>query len=576
MNNNNEIGDYDLGGTFIFGNVTYSKCSISLNGFIYFGNVGVFYTFNPFADINWKTIAVFAGNTALTSDGINVTTENNICTITFNSYSSFSSKDNVLQYAILLYLNTHTNYPNRIDLKYISSTSQINYFSGDYFIGYCDGTHQKYISNINTQKIYYGGSKISSNNTYPANNTTIENITSIVPSGLLSSAVNSVAMNIYIGGDFIFGNNTYSKCNVSSNGYVYFHGSFDSIPNKNITNPFLNKTWKIIAPFSGYLNTSIDGITTKILNNVFTITFNCFSKQQSEENLLIFSVSIYLNSHSEKPNQVSMQYQQSVSRCLLFLGDYYAGFSNGLTQKTIANSNDLELITGKSHIQTTNIFPNENSAITNITNIISSKLLILSSKMYAVEKEISLGGTFIFGGIEYTSCTISTNGYVYFGKTQSVNITVDSEYVSVKKSKQQSINPTENTANPFSVSGWHILAPFCGHLKTSANGICIEHDIINKKCVITFNCHSTSISNTATIIFSVEICYNDNPTPNKVYFKYLSESSNSFRSKYFIGFSDGFIQKFLYENTDLELIPGNLEIITTNKFPSINTIIDVY
>ena len=56
MNNNNEIGDYDLGGTFIFGNVTYSKCSISLNGFIYFGNVGVFYTFNPFADIIGKRL----------------------------------------------------------------------------------------------------------------------------------------------------------------------------------------------------------------------------------------------------------------------------------------------------------------------------------------------------------------------------------------------------------------------------------------------------------------------------------------------------------------------------------------
>lgn len=577
------LDDCDLMGDFIFGDEIFQSCNISENGFIYFGKKNVINTYNPFLDPKWKIIAPFAGNLGLIPGGITTSTENNVFTITFNVYSSKSTKTNKLIFCILLYLNLHETRPNQVDFKYIYSDiqySEYGEFQYSYYIGYSDGICQKYIQNVDDiNYISYGGSNIISKNMYPQNNSEIINITNIKPNLIIPNSINSILYNFSIGGEFIYGSTTYKFCNISSNGYIFF-GGFDGLlnigPSKITTNPFLNLTWKVLAPFAGPLGTTSEGIIVEINNSVCKIRFNCYTKQTSVSNIIVFEIILYLNSHKERPNEVDFRYISSTSQNNNFLGNYFIGCSDGNIQKTILDVDSLVLSCGATTLQThttSNVYPKNNTEIKNITNENPYNNIYLPLRFSAIERNVELGGVLKINDKYFSNCTISTNGFIYFESIEK-NINQNKKKIKYIEKVRE---PNEDTSNPFKVKEWIIFSPFCGKLKTTLSGIILSKKISKQQCEITFNCYTTQISNSAVVIFSVIFCYDNHlNTPNRVIFSYKSLSTLFYKQNYYIGYSDGINQKYLSNNYDTELThltdlinPNDANVKTTDVFPPI-------
>ena len=548
------LNDYDLGGSFKFGNEIYTSCNINSNGFIYFDKINAFYSHNPFLNPDWKIIAPFAGNMMLTLEGIKVNISNNSFSVIFSCYSDQIIKSNILIFGVVLYLNEHPIRPNQIDFKYFSSDSRNDNFKNYFYIGYSDGITQKYIQNSDElEKMSYGGTNINSSNIFPKNNSEIRDITNLVPEKLLPNCVNSISRNVDIGGSFIYGGETFTSCNISSNGYIYF-GNLDETLNI-VANPFSNTTWKILCPFGGKLSTISEGIQTDLQNDVFCITFNCSSKPNSSLNILSFGIKIYLNEHQSSPNRVDFYYTSSLSRQMNFLGNYFIGCCDGRTQKTILNVDSMTLTYGQSCIQSKNIFPVPNCLVENITNIIPNTNVFLISRFSALEKNVDIGGFIKIKKNYYNSCTISTNGFIYFGLYEDAQLEQSSDRQSQNKIKKLKLRePNEDTSDPFKIKDWIIFAPFCGKLKTTSAGIIVTRDIINNKCSVTFNCYTSPYTVTSIVVFEIVIHFDTHPnSPNCIIFNYKFKEKLAIKQKYYVGYSNGITQERLINNNDLLL-----------------------
>ena len=541
INSNDAISDdYSLGGTFIFGNEAFTSCNISSNGFIFFRQTNNIFTYNPFSDLTWKTIAPFAGDLETTTSGVILITTNNICTITFNCYSAFNVKTNILKFAIDLYLNDHITRPNEVDFRYVSSQSQTESFKNNYYIGYCDGNMQKYLSDVGSvSNISYGGLNITSSNVFPASGFIIRNITHIIPPKILCNASTGVAYNIALGGDFVYGSNTYTTCNISSSGFIYFE-NLDTGPNDKTTNIFSNSTWKIIAPFSGAITTTSDGVSVIAELHMLTITYNCYSQQNSVANILVYSIVLYLSNHPDRPNQVDFKYISSTSTNTDFRNNYYIGYCDGKISKSVLNCADniMTITIGSLAVQSYKKFPTNGTILRDITNYAPTISTYLALRYDATTRNVNLGGIFKFGETYYDTCNISSNGYIYF----------DLDVKTVKE-------PDSTSSNPFVDKGWKIIAPFCGKLRVTPFGILRQTDEIEKKCTITFNCYASSNSNSRILSFATVLYFDTNLfRANQIDFIYISQEKLFNKGNlYYIGYSDGSIQKYLKLNTDIVL-----------------------
>lgn len=515
--------DYSFGNTFVFGNAEYTGCKISGNGFIFFGNINNIFTYNPFADLSWKTIAPFAGDIQLTSDGIKI--QNNIdnIVITWHCFSGFNIKTNIIIFSLVLYLNNHQTKPNQFDFDYASSDSQNTGFLNNYYIGYCDGNVQKYLGNVNdTTSFSYGGLNITSSNIFPSSGTTIGNVSNILPTSFLKNAQNGLAWNIPLNGSFVYDKTTYTTCNVSSNGYIFF----GSGPSSNTTNLFSNSTWKIIIPFGGPLVTTNDGMQLTYQPDNLTITFNCYSKYNSLDNILQFAIKLYLNNHQTNPNQIDFIYTSATSRSTNFFGNYYIGYCDGTLIRSISNSNLMLLLNGPSTLQSSNIFPQTNTQLNDVLNISVNTDIYLVNCYDTIKKGVYIGGIFNFGNKNFNVFNVSSNGFIYFDLDD-----------------QTTVPPREWTTNPFYDKKWMIIAPFSSKLRTTQNGITVSRT--NTECIITWNCYSYVSYTLSTIQFSLTLHIGT----NLFNFSYGYSDFNQVIMDSYIGYSDGTIQKSLNDSS---------------------------
>ena len=105
--------------------------------------------------------------------------------------------------------------------------------------------------------------------------------------------------------------------------------------------------------------------------------------------------------------------------------------------------------------------------------------------------EINLGGTFNFDETDFTTGTISTNGYIQFQTNKKIFI-------------------------------------YGNDLKTTDNGITVMRDTDNKTCTIRFNCYSWYDSTDNELVFEIVIYYDNHPTrPNQADLKYISATHTS-------------------------------------------------
>ena len=134
---------------------------------------------------------------------------------------------------------------------------------------------------------------------------------------------------------------------------------------------------------------------------------------------------MYLANHASRPNQIDFVYISSISRSVNFFGNYYIGCSDGSKQKSILDVESMILSYGSTCIQTnttSNIFPLNAAEIINITNIAPNNTIYLPLRFSALEMNVDLGGTFVVSNQYFTTCTISTNGFVYFGLKENNNL----------------------------------------------------------------------------------------------------------------------------------------------------------
>lgn len=353
-------------------------------------------------------------------------------------------------------------------------------------------------------------------------------------------------------GTFEFGNQMFVSCNIQKNGLIYFGDTItDEIDNAD---PFSNYDRNFVAPFSGNISL-VEPIIIKKIDDVLSITYNCYSDDTLKSNILIFSVVLYLNEHKTRPNQIDFKYISSTSRNDYFKNNFYIGYSNRLTRKYIQNSDKLNILNyGGSNITSSNIFPENQSEIINITNKIPNTLL--PNCKNTIERNINLGYNFIFGNQIFKSCNISSSGYIFFGDLDE----------SIK-----------NVTNPFSNSTWKIMSPFGGNLLTTSEGVKINlyYNIFD----ITFNCSNTinrtNTTNTSSniLIFGLKLYLNEHPNrPNEVDYYYVLPTNVNFMGDYYIGYSDGNIQKTIIDSDTMTISYGQSSIQSQNKFPTFTNI----
>lgn len=555
-NTNDSItSDVSLGGTFVFRGTSLDKCKVSSNGYIYFFHDDFSSsdpTTNPLAIRAWYAISPFGGDLKTTNDGITINSDNTLkkCTITFNCYSNTSSTSNILIFKIIIYWDDHPTLSNKVDFVYQSSTSRTSGFVGNYYMGYSDGAKFRYISNADTPSIISeGNASVSSTNKFPEDGTIIADILSITPTSILKNADDGVAVDILIGGTFEYSGGSYNNCHITSNGIINFgeYGTSDTY------NPFGYSAYRQLFPFSGNLKTTSDGVTVTTSSFITTITFNCYSNNTNTLNTLHFSVLLYLNGHANA-GRVDYVYTSATSRTENFVGNYYVGYSHNNAICCQNMNRPSVYVPGSSYITSTNKFPENGTTVTDILNIdymASGKYLI---NMDDDEYSVNIGGTFNFGGTNYTTTKITTNGFIYFGT-----------------------GPASANYFPFtSDASWKVISAFATDLVTTLDGVDVIPDTINKKCTITFHCASYYISNNV-FIFEIILYYTDHPTKaNQIELHYVSanyyEGESYFTGNYTIGYSNGSVCRTVKNITSFEVSNSNAgESISTNVFPAADT-----
>lgn len=308
-----------LGGNIMYGDNTYSTVSVNSNGSISFGEYLISNVVNPFEYSSYRLLSPFAGNMRTTSDGITYLTESNVCTITFNCYSSKTS-NNILQFAIKLYLSTHSTRQNEVDYIYISSNSRNTGFTGEYYIsfsnsitaGCCISTDEDFIG-----KFLYGYGYITSSNIFPETGTVITNVEN---KNLSESPVQMINVDdsfflMPIGGTFVFGGEIYTNCYLMSNGYICFGSNLETDNFSPLTTEDLRSDTKFICPFGNDMKTTSNGI---VLNSypsdkLCKITFYMYVYYSSPVTIT-YEITLYFDDHPTRPNQVDIYYGPASSR----------------------------------------------------------------------------------------------------------------------------------------------------------------------------------------------------------------------------------------------------------------------
>lgn len=520
--NNNVISSVALGGTFLFSGNSYTTCNISSNGFLYFDSGPSNTTVTPMDVRAWNVLCPFGGDLKTTSTGIVYNTASNIFTVTFNCYSNPTSTANTLVFGLKIYLNAHGSKPNQVDYFYTSSGSRTTDFTGEYFIGIATGQYGfKYFYNTDSlSTICLGNAAVNSSNIFPPSSTTIENILNLETSGILISANNGVAVEIPLGGTMVYGGGSYTTIHVASNG----NAAFGEYLVRDSYNPFEYGSYRIISPFVGNLKTTPSGIDVYTSSNVCTITFNCYTSPNSTLNTLQFQIKLYLSAHETRPNQVDYVYVSSTSRTANFTGNYYIGFSNTTTVGScmdVAHTDQFSYGAGK--IMSNNIFPANSATITNVENMDLTLGRIQLSDTDDGRFEMPIGGTFEFGGTEYTTCTLVSNGFICFGTSLSTT-----EY-----SPLTSGSLTSNTK---------FICPYGNDIKTTPSGIVITVDNDAKTCTIRYNVYSWYESS-EVYVYDIILYFTDHPTrQNQVDIHYISSTSREAEVIPFgvnIGYFDG-------------------------------------
>lgn len=344
-----------LDGTFSY-NGNYTACQISSNGSISFGEYLVRSSYNTVGEYgSYRVVSPFNGNLKTTSDGVTLSTTDNICTITFNCYSTPSSTENILVFCILLYLNGHDD-EGRIDFVYVSSTSRTDNFNGNYYIGYSGRESNGVTCYRNTDdfEIEVGASEIVSDNIFPASGTILSDILN-VDLGDLTTYLRNIddgTFEINLGGTFNFGETNFTATTISTNGYIQFQ------TNKNIY---------------GYCNdliTTNDGITVTRddSNKTCTIRFNCYSWYDSTDNELVFEIVVYYNDHPTRPNQADLKYIS-------------ATHTSG---ETLPNSSIIGYLAGSTHRKITSV---PNFTVVTTESTLSSLYFPEAGTIYAINQD---------------------------------------------------------------------------------------------------------------------------------------------------------------------------------------------
>lgn len=492
-----------LDGSFILSETTYTTCNASSNGFIYFQGGPITTTVKPLDIRAWVCICPFGGNLKTTINGITASTSSNICTITWNCYSTPESTANTLQFSVKLYLNSHPDTPNRVDFVYANSESRTENFSGDYFIGYTDTVNFRYFYDTdNLSTITNGNSNIVSSNIFPQNSTVISDVLSKTPVGILLNANDGTAAEIPIGGEFKYAQfeDPYTKFNLSSNGIL----SFGEYMIADAHNPFSYSSYKVLSPFVGNLKTTNDGITVSTVSDICTITWHTYASPESN-NILIFSIKLYLNSHEDYPNRIDYVYNSMDSQSEDFNGTYYIGYSTGTKYACCQDVDNISvLIPGASQITSTNIFPTNGSSIVDVLNID----LTVGGVYLPISDDDSylapIGGTIEIDTVEYTHVNLHTNGFIYFGDNVPSDIT----------------SPLIN-----SDTGLKVFSPYSRDLVTTLKGITVVVDSLEKTTTIQFNCHNYWIPDNY-LVFEIILYHSDHTIlPNQVEYLYVSATS---------------------------------------------------
>jgi hypothetical protein len=181
--------------------------------------------------------------------------------------------------------------------------------------------------------------------------------------------------------------------------------------------------WRNLSPFGGDLKTTATGIvcTNDTINHTSTITFNCYSNATTT-NTLVFGVILYLSNHATKANQVDFFYTSSTSRTNGFTGNYYIGCVTGNTSPQIAryvtNTDTMALVYGNGYVTSTNIFPANNTTLSNVMNTTPTGGILTNGENAVTQTEMSIGGSITIGGGTYTTCGVSSNGFIMFGEYQ--------------------------------------------------------------------------------------------------------------------------------------------------------------
>lgn len=544
-NTTNElVTDISLGGSFVFNGQTYTSCRASSNGFIYFESGPISTTANPLEVRAWKAICPFGGALKTTEDGIVVSTDNILktCTITFNCYSTQQSTSNILVFSVKLYLNNHATKQNQVDFIYTSSTYRSNFFTGRYYIGYTNAVIMRYVPDADNPSDFSSGNAcVNSFRKFPANGTTISNVLNIVPTSILKNATDGSSTEHSLGGLFVITGLTYSTCNLTSNGTV----SFGEYMSGSIHDPFNYSSYRILTPFSSSLKTNSDGVTIETSDSICTITFNCYSHKNYTENLLVFKVLLYLNGH-EHERRIDYIYESSSSRTEYFRGDYYLGYSNTVRSICCQDTNYPNLlIGGASKILSTEKFPMNGTRINDIMNIDVDNNIngVYLANFDDAEQEILLGGTFVFGGTEYTTATINSNGFIYFDEAEL-----------------DSFDPLNSTSAK-------VLCPFCTDLVLTSSGVTVNSDQTEKTFSVLYDSYGYYTPSNI-LSFKIIIYYDDHPErPNQVDFVYISSTGEN---SGYIGFVDGTNRKTITSSSLVSFDSDSSK--STCQFPSNGTI----
>ena len=395
-----------LGGTFSISG-DYTTCSVTSNGIVAFGEYMVPNAYRLYDYSSYRCLGPFNGDLKTTSDGVTLATSDNVCTITFNCYSNKTSTENVLQFAVVLYLNGHVSSGN-VDYVFVSSSSSRSRsrstFTGNYYIGYAIQNLCGCIKRIDQlDRITNGTSAVGYSyelgypytNLFPPNGTRINDITSteFFDDGIYLAGEDDNSKIIDIGGTFHWGTD-YTQVTINTNGYIYF----GEISDGDIFQP-VESINKVLSIFNTDMVILSDGIevTRNTEQHYCRIRYNYYSYYDDNRSPIVNDIVLYYKTHPYTPNKIQFKYVSSENTITTGL----IGYVSGATRKIVTNFAPLTI----------------NSA--SISDSVPSGILQpLDGSSISLDIDIDVTGSIVLS----PSVTITTSDQ-YFNYSDSLEIT---------------------------------------------------------------------------------------------------------------------------------------------------------